>query len=487
MKLLLMALSAVGLFAGADERRTAEWIIRQGGQVMLDGGEPIGAFSNIPETDFRITGINLYGTPTTPRDMERLSGLTELRELYLSSKTYSPSSDKKGEFGEDSFQFLAKLTKLEKLHVSLHFLPTIDITDAAWRHMSGHSQLKELRLALTRITKAEVLAPFVNLHSLDLSQAYVSNDAMIAVGGMTALKRLNLAGTQVTEPGVLHLRNLTNLEDLDLTGIPLTDSGLEAIRSFTRLQKLSLQGAAITDAGMEILMGFPELRELNLYRTKITNAGLQKLAKLTHLTAVDLRYSSVTRAGAARLMAALPNCRLQFVDGAPPPVGRKGPSRPSGTGEAAVAAWIKASGGSATIVKGRIDSVSLGSTLVNDEQMRHLGSLAALKSLSLEATELSDLGLASIARLKSLEDLNLGATMVSDRGMAHLSGLVGLRRLRLSDTKVSGEGLKFLESLPALTDLDLKGTAIDSAGMALIEKLTSLERLKTMACNACVH
>ncbi len=233
MRLILIALSAVGLLAGADERRIAEWIIRQGGQVMLNGGEPIGVLTDLPETDFRITGVNLYGTPTVPRDMERLRGLTELRELYLSSKTYSPSSDKKGEFAEESFQFLAKLPKLEKLHVSLHFLPTIDITDAAWQHMSGHTQLKELRLSLTRITKAEVLAPFVNLHSLDLSQAYVSNDAMKAVAGMTALRRLSLAGTQVTEPGVLHLRNLTNLEDLDLTGIPLTDTVCRVPRSPT--------------------------------------------------------------------------------------------------------------------------------------------------------------------------------------------------------------------------------------------------------------
>ena len=79
---------------------------------------------------------------------------------------------------------------------------------------------------------------------------------------------------------------------------------------------------------------------------------------------------------------------------------------------------------------------------IRRSEIRHLGSLSALKSLSLEATDLSDLGLAAIARLKSLEDLNLGATMVSDRGLAHLAGLVRLRRLRLSDTKVSGDGLK---------------------------------------------
>jgi Leucine-rich repeat (LRR) protein len=225
---ILAALVILPLLANGDERRIAQWIIRQGGQVMVNGGPPIAALADLPEDDFRITGVDLYGTPTVPKDLERLTGLTELRELYLSSKTYSPSSDKKGEFADESFQYLAKLTKLEKLHVSLHFLPHIDISDAGWRHMSGQTQLKELRLALTRITKPEVLAPFINLHSLDLSQAYVADEAMKALESMTGLKRLSLAGTQVTEAGVQHIQNLTGLEDLDLTGIPLTDRGLES-------------------------------------------------------------------------------------------------------------------------------------------------------------------------------------------------------------------------------------------------------------------
>src|SRR5688572_12266107 len=312
--LIFAAALAFPLCADNSERDIAKWIIRQGGQVMADGGAPIASLADLPKSDFRITGVDLYGTPTVPKDLSRLTPLTELRELYLSSKTYSPSSDKKGDFADDSFQYLAKLPKLEKLHVSLHFLPHIDVSDAGWRHMSGHSQLKELRLALTKISKPESLAPFVNLHSLDLSQAYVSDEAMKALEGMTQLKRLSLAGTQVTAAGIQHIQKLTAIEDLDLTGIPLTDASLEAIRQMKGLRTLSLQSAEITDAGIDILLGFANLRELNLYRTKITNAGLDKLRRLGHLAALDLRYSGVTRSGVDGLRAALPNCRLQFMD-----------------------------------------------------------------------------------------------------------------------------------------------------------------------------
>ena len=174
----------------AGEREIAEWILREGGMVMVNGGEPITSLADLPAGQWHITGVDLYGTPTVPRDMKRLSELTELRQLYVSSKTYSPSSDTKGEFGDGSFEFLAKLPKLETFHVSLHFLPTIDITNDGWKHMAGHTQLKDLRLSLTTITKPEILAPFVNLESLDLSQAYITDTTMKAVAGMTKLKRL---------------------------------------------------------------------------------------------------------------------------------------------------------------------------------------------------------------------------------------------------------------------------------------------------------
>src|SRR4051812_47237405 len=124
--------------AMAGEREVAEWVIRQGGMVMVNGGDPVTTLADLPPGEFHVTGVDLYGTPTVPRDYKRLTGLTELRELYVSSKTYSPSSDAKGEFADDSFQYLGSFPKLEKFHVSLHFLPHVDISDAGWARMKGH-------------------------------------------------------------------------------------------------------------------------------------------------------------------------------------------------------------------------------------------------------------------------------------------------------------------------------------------------------------
>src|SRR5262249_48341979 len=149
--------------ATAGDREAAQWVIRQGGRVMVNGGEPIDDIAKLPPGDIRVTGVDLFGAPASPKDLEHLSGLTELRELYIYSRTYSPSSDVKAPFSDESFQYLANLKKLEKFWVSLHDLPDIDIADAGWARMKNMTQLKDLRLALTKIQKAETLAPFVNL------------------------------------------------------------------------------------------------------------------------------------------------------------------------------------------------------------------------------------------------------------------------------------------------------------------------------------
>ena len=60
----------------AGEREIAEWILREGGMVMVNGGEPITSLADLPAGEWHITGVDLYGTPTVPRDMKRLSELT---------------------------------------------------------------------------------------------------------------------------------------------------------------------------------------------------------------------------------------------------------------------------------------------------------------------------------------------------------------------------------------------------------------------------
>ncbi len=142
------------------------------------------------------------------------------------------------------------------------------------------------------------------------------------------------------------------MEDLDLYGVKVTDAGVEHLRKMTGLRRLNLLGGQITDASAEILAQFTELRDLNLYRSRITNAGLSKLQNLKKLEMLDLRYSGVNNAGVQAFRAAVPECKITYVDSAPRvPISKS--LAPSGTGEQAIAQWLQTLGGQVHMANGQ--------------------------------------------------------------------------------------------------------------------------------------
>ena len=163
------------------------------------------------------------------------------------------------------------------------------------------------------------------------------------------------------------------MEDLDLYGVKITDAGVEHLRKMTALRRLNLLGGQITDASAEILAQFHELRDLNLYRSRITNAGLAKLQSLKKLEMLDLRYSGVTNAGVQAFRAAVPDCKVTYVDAAPRVPISKTAAPPAGAGEPAIAQWLEALGGQVRMAGGRIQSISLARVAFDDAQLKHLG------------------------------------------------------------------------------------------------------------------
>jgi hypothetical protein len=87
-----------------------------------------------------------------------------------------------------------------------------------------------------------------------------------------------------------------------------------------------------------------EISGLNLYRSRITNAGLDKLRRLSRLQLLDVRYSGVTNAGVDTIRAALPKCRVSFVNTAPSYAGERTATKPADVSDLSVARWIQAMG-----------------------------------------------------------------------------------------------------------------------------------------------
>src|SRR5882757_345991 len=82
----------------ASERVAAEWVIRKGGRVMVNGArQPLAHLTELPADDFHITGVDLTGTVLDPKELSNLAGLTSVRELFLPGSAFTPGAGSKME------------------------------------------------------------------------------------------------------------------------------------------------------------------------------------------------------------------------------------------------------------------------------------------------------------------------------------------------------------------------------------------------------
>jgi hypothetical protein len=110
--------------------------------------------------------------------------------------------------------------------------------------------------------------------------------------------------------------------------------------------------------------------------------------------------------------------------------------------------------------------------------------MSRLKSLDLSSNpEITDQGLAHIARLTALTGLVLGGNpKITDAGVSHLASLQGLKDVGLIDTSITDEACKTLATLPLLESVHLDGTRISDAGLETLSTSNTLKLLTIAAC-----
>lgn len=120
-------------------------------------------------------------------------------------------------------------------------------------------------------------------------------------------------------------------------------------------------------------------------------------------------------------------------------------------------------------------------TKLSDDQMSYLCGLAALESLDLADTSITDTGLARLSGLDKLQDLYLDGTRVTDAGLQHLQQFATLKRLSLNGTSITGAGLAQLKGLQKLKILALTNTRITDADLRQLQPIEGLEHLDLTA------
>ena len=150
---------------------------------------------------------------------------------------------------------------------------------------------------------------------------------------------------------------------------------------------------------------------------------------------------------------------------------------PAGSGDPAIAAWVKKLGGH-YIQQNRIREVNLSHTPVSDTQLRALAGLAGIEKLSLATTQIRRRRRANVAKLTTLRELDLSEHDGDrERDCASVGTAPYCQRLVLNNSQVRGDGFESLAGSP-LVSLELSGAPVNDAGLRAIGNLKSLRQLR---------
>lgn len=293
-----------------------------------------------------------------------------------------------------------------------------------------------------------------------------ANDAILEqIAGLKELRRLDLSFTYVTDRGIEKLQALPQLEELTLDTCEfITDVSTSYLRANKRLRKLVLRATDVTDVSLPYIAELTALESLDLSQTMLGDGGLESLPALTRLTELDLGGTRISGIN-LNFLKLLPNLKkLRF----------RGIQRRNGG-----VCWTP------TIIDLDLDTIAMLSNLEELSLGVGIGLARGGKPTgpgnNCRATggiQVSDLGLAKLAKLSKLRWLDVSGARITSAGLKPLGALPQLERLNLWHcTRLDDGAAAVLAQMKSLTDLDLTDTPLSDAALGQLKALPRLRRL----------
>lgn len=186
----------------------------------------------------------------------------------------------------------------------------------------------------------------------------------------------------------------------------------------------------------------------------LDDAGMIQVAALTGLKYLDIRYAQVTDRGLERL-AAFSNLERLSV-----------PRATTDTGLAHVGKVAS------------LEGLYINANRTTDNGLVHLEKLENLRELALGGGDISDAGLVHLEKLPKLEYLLLWGKRFGDAGMLHVSKIPNLNNLHIANQGVTNRGIQYLSNAPKLATLNLYGVeAITGLALKYLAEMKTLRRL----------
>ena len=300
---------------------------------------------------------------------------------------------------------------------------------------------------------------------VSLERTWATDNDIDFVVELKTVKKLDLSFTYVTDKGIKKLQQLPQLEDLTLdTAEFLTDASMAHLRANRALRRLVVRGVDITDAGMPYIGEMTGLRSLDVSYTMLGDVGLENLPALSELEHLKLGGNMITGLN-LNFLKLLPKLKTLSLRG----VQRRN----------AGACWTP------RITDLDIETLSLLSGLEELDLgvgigLGRGGKPAAAGGGNCRLTgglQITDLGVAKLAKLKKLRRLDLSGARLTAEGIQLLQSLP-LERLSLwASESIDSASASALSGIPTLASLDLSYTKVDDRLLQELAKLPNLKQL----------
>jgi Leucine-rich repeat (LRR) protein len=298
-----------------------------------------------------------------------------------------------------------------------------------------------------------------NIRTIHLVQGNFTEACLDTIVQFKALRQLTISSAPaISESGMKKIASLPKLYHIYLDQCAqLTDAALRQLEDCPALDTLLLKGRAdqITDEGLARLASFPSLGTLFITSDSITDDGLRRLAESKSLCVLSLGGQGFGASGLRQLKSArrLEDLRLvgcpQIDDDALAAIGELTQLR----------------------------SLSIEGGTMTDQGLVHLKGLVHLGSLSLTGDGITGAGLEPLTGTVRLGSLTVLGENVSNEVFAHAGRFPRLSILTVGAGKstdspqVTDAGLALLARAQYLGWLHLKGTAITDHGLESLESL----------------
>lgn len=440
--------------------------------------------------------VDLSKQNMTDSDLERFTTLTQTHTLILANCKHITDS------GLAHLIPLHGLTSLDLSGVTL--VPPVDdwtfsvgIDDPDFTGTEGSNAENNFRLGKERLpnlrqltqlkslslegndklfpTSMRDISCLTNLTELNLKNCRRVTNSFLALllPCLPNLTSLNLLGCdRVGDLGLSAMTNLHELETLQLHGPawyeyynpPVTDAGVKALARITSLRNLFLGCCKnITPTSLVSLGSMSGLTELNLSGFRFTSSpipgGYENLETLQNLTSLDLRLLPITDEGLKSIgritsltRLSLAECK-QFKDISP----------------------------LSNLVL--LNYLTLQSTKLPEAQLTPISGLTKLEVLKLDGIIFTEVGAASLVRLKGLRNLKLFWGECTDSAIEKISHLTKLTKLNLHGNRLTNKGLAHLTKMKNLTWLSLGNSQeFDEIGLRQLFSLEKLNYVDTRSC-----